>query len=314
LAFLTLFSAPKPFTDPKISAIQRNAIRSWVELGRDVEVILIGDEEGISSTVREFGVQHLKDVKKNSSGTPLVSSIFQNAREASHSPLLACVNADILLLPNFVTTAQKIVELHQRFLVVGQRWDLDINEELDFSSGWQSRLVHDCELHGDLHKPTGSDYFIFPRECFRSVPDFAVGRAGWDNWMIFESRLKGWKTIDATGEIQVIHQSHDYSHLPNGQAHYHLPETNENVRLAGGRRTIFTLTDANWVFVKGNISRKKPNLKRIVREIEIFPLIRVRSKGLTAIFYRGFQETTIREPARSKLCDRDKIQPRRSAR
>jgi hypothetical protein len=43
---LTIFSAPKPFTNPHIDIIQRNAIRSWVEMDSRVEVILIGDEQG----------------------------------------------------------------------------------------------------------------------------------------------------------------------------------------------------------------------------------------------------------------------------
>ena len=40
MSFLTIFSAPKKFTDPHIDIIQRNAIQSWQHLGPDVEVIL----------------------------------------------------------------------------------------------------------------------------------------------------------------------------------------------------------------------------------------------------------------------------------
>ena len=42
MPFLTIFTAPKPFTDPRIDIIQRNAIRSWLSLGEDVGVILVG--------------------------------------------------------------------------------------------------------------------------------------------------------------------------------------------------------------------------------------------------------------------------------
>ena len=41
MTLITLFSAPKPFTNPHIAMIQRNAIRSWTLLP-DVEVILLG--------------------------------------------------------------------------------------------------------------------------------------------------------------------------------------------------------------------------------------------------------------------------------
>ena len=32
MSLLTLFSAPKPFIDPKVALIQENAIGSWVRL------------------------------------------------------------------------------------------------------------------------------------------------------------------------------------------------------------------------------------------------------------------------------------------
>ncbi|MFN2215709.1 MAG: glycosyl transferase family 2, partial [Anaerolineales bacterium] len=65
---LTIFSAPKPFTDPHIATIQRNAIHSWCMLGDQVEVILVGDEEGMAETARELGVKHLSGVACNDQG------------------------------------------------------------------------------------------------------------------------------------------------------------------------------------------------------------------------------------------------------
>ena len=99
---LTIFSAPKPFTNPHIATIQRNAIRSWVELGSEVEVFLVGEEAGLAEAAAELGVRYLPNVRRNAEGTPLVSSIFDLARQNSNSPLLAYVNADIILLPDFL--------------------------------------------------------------------------------------------------------------------------------------------------------------------------------------------------------------------
>ena len=133
---LTIFSAPKPFTNPHIRTIQRNAIQSWKALGPDVQVILIGQEEGMAETAAEFGVMHLPDVRRNPSGTPLVSSIFDLARQACDSPLLAYINADILVLPDFLESARQAASLQSEFLLVGQRWDLDVRTPLDFERGW----------------------------------------------------------------------------------------------------------------------------------------------------------------------------------
>jgi hypothetical protein len=273
MTLLTIFSAPKPFTDPHIALIQRNAIGSWTRLP-ETEVILVGEEAGLAETAREFDVIHLPDVARNADGTPLVSSIFSLARKASTAPLLVYVNADILLTPSLVDSTRKVMSQVEKFLIVGQRWDLDVTQLLDFSAGWVERLQADTHLRGELHRPMGSDFFIFPRECFIDVPDFAIGRAGWDNWMIYKSRKEGWATVDATASIMIIHQNHDYSHLPGGQPHYHLPETHENIRLAGGREmTRFTLLDTNRRLVNGKLRRPGWSGDRFVRWLETSPLL-----------------------------------------
>jgi hypothetical protein len=292
MAFITLFSAPKPFTVPHIATIQRNAIQSWIKLGAEVEVILVGEEVGMADTAREFGIKHLPDVARNlRQGTPLVSSIFASARENSQSPLLAYVNADILLLPDLLSAAKRMSELAEKFLLVGKRWDLDVQETLDFSEGWDARLHQRIQAQGKLHAPAGSDYFIFPRACFENIPDFAIGRAGWDNWMIYRARRKGWPAVDATASITVIHQQHDYAHLPGGQIHHHLPETDDNIRLAGGREiTRFSLLDVNRRFTAGRLIRRAWSWPVVRRVIETTPLLvwnnYMLTRQITTLFHR----------------------------
>jgi hypothetical protein len=149
-------------------------------------------------------------------------------------------------------------------------------------------LIKQCDKVGRLHSRGGSDYFIYPRECFMTLPDFTVGRAGWDNWMFYQARRKKWLTIDATPSIKAIHQDHDYSHLPGGQAHYKLPETGENIRLAGGPRAIFTLIDVNYEFIDGHLRRFPFSWKKFFRDVEVFPLIYLKSKFIAQIFFAIF--------------------------
>ncbi|HEX9028115.1 MAG TPA: glycosyltransferase family A protein [Anaerolineales bacterium] len=270
MSFLTIFTAPKPFTNPHIATIQRNAIQSWRHLGQDVEVILVGNERGMAETAAELGVAHLPEVVCNEKGTPLVSSIFQLARQASNSPLLAYLNADILVLPDFVETARGVLAQADKFLVVGQRWDLDVTQELDFSPGWDERLRTDVKRRGSLHAPAGSDYFIFPRDLYSDMPDFAIGRAGWDNWMIYRARQQGWPAIDATPSLVVIHQSHDYSHLPGGLPHYNLDESQHNMALAGGPHHMYSVLDTDRQLIGGQIRRPRSSLLRSIRQVEMW--------------------------------------------
>src|SRR6185503_2887654 len=164
MPLITFFSAPKPFTDPHIATIQRNAVKSWTLLP-DVEVILLGEEAGLAEAARELGVKHISNVECNMNGTPLISSMFQLAREAgqrSNSDLLCIVNADMILMPDFVEAAKEVASLKDNFLFVNQRWDLDVIHPSEFIEGWESHLRERGKTKVQLHKPTGSDFFLFP--------------------------------------------------------------------------------------------------------------------------------------------------------
>mgnify|MGYP006333018517 FL=1 len=270
MTLLTLFSAPKPFTDPHIALIQRNAIRSWTLLP-DVEVILLGEETGLAEAAKEFGVKHIPNVARNESGVPLISSMFQLARENANSDLLCIVNADMILMPDFVEAAKRVKSQRSEFVLLSQRWDLDIPQPLDFSTGWENRLSSIVHRQGSLHRPAGSDFFLFPLSSFLDVPAFTIGRAGWDNWMIYKARKEGWAVIDCTPSVMIVHQNHDYSHLPESKPHYEHPDTNENIRLAGGQANIrYTILDATYQLIDGKLSRPKMTSLRFTRKLELF--------------------------------------------
>ena len=280
MPLLTLFTAPKPFADPHIDMIQRNTLHNWLALGEEVQVVVIGDEPGIGEVCQELNILHLPDVQTNQMGTPLISSIFKLARGVNDSPILAYANADILFLPDLLPAVRKLAEGRPHFLAVGQRWDLDVIEPISFSDDWANGLQEHLGHGGRLHGQSGSDYFIFPRGCYSQIPEFAVGRAGWDNWMIFRARWQHWPVIDLTGTVTLVHQNHDYAHLQGGIVHFYQPETTVNVRIGGGRRTIFRLSDATHALVDGELQRRKLKWATFWREVEIFPLVWLHSRLL----------------------------------
>ena len=304
MPLVTLFSAPKPFTDPHIAMIQRNAIKSWTLLS-DVEVILLGEESGLSEATRELGVKHISTVERNANGTPLISSMFELTRENSESPLLCIINADMILMPDFVEAARTLysvgrlaegVSRPQRdlrnFVLLSQRWDLDVTQPIEFNENWETHLRDEIKTQGKLHKPSGSDFFLFPGSCYQDIPDFAIGRAGWDNWMIYKARQEKWSVIDCTPSVMTVHQNHDYSHLPGGKPHYEHPDTNENIRLAGGQAAVrYTILDATHQLTKnGRLARPKLSYLRFMRKLELL---------LRAIFF-FMPEDTIENVARPK--------------
>lgn len=285
---LTLITAPKPFTDPHIAVIQTNALKSWLALGEQVDVIVLGDDEGVARATAEMGFLHIADVACNELGTPLISSMLNRARQASASPFLCIVNTDILLFPDLLDAMHAAARRLNKFLLLGQRWDMDVREDLGPGSRQFAEFKQRVMRQGILHPPMGSDYFLFPRDCYTHIPDFAIGRAGWDNWFIFKSRWEGWPVIDATRDVTIVHQAHDYRHLPGGQPHYRLPETKVNVLLGGGEQTIFTMVDAQFDLVGGKIKKKRLTPKKILREIEISPLTRLKSMAVGRLFFYFF--------------------------
>jgi len=269
MSLLTIFSAPKPFLDPKIDVIQRNAIGSWERL-REVQVLLMGNEEGVETIARETGVIHVPDVATNAQGTPLISSMVSQARARGSGQLLCIINSDMVLMEDFVDTALRIRGLRDEFVLLSRRWDLDVDEHLSFENGWQEQLRAQVRQSGSLHRPAGSDFFLFPRGCYSHVPDFAVGRAGWDNWMIYQARQRSWPVVDATPSLMIVHQNHDYSHLPDGKPHYAAPETEENIRLAGGVAAIrYTILDSTNVLQDGRLVAPRLSYPRLMRGIEL---------------------------------------------
>jgi hypothetical protein len=254
-------------------------------LGDKVEVLVLGDDEGIAENCRELGIRHIPGVKCNSWGTPLISSMLSNTRDNSPCPFLGIVNTDIILFPDVFDALKTAAKRFNTFLLAGQRWDLDVTSEIFGGSIGFQKLKETISSKGMLHPPMGSDYFIFPRGCYKNIPDFAIGRAGWDNWFIYKSRLEGWPVIDCTRDVLIVHQNHDYRHLPGGQPHYRLPETKENVDQGGGEVTIFTLFDAQYDLVNGVFLKKKLTLKKFLRETEISPLTYLRSRTLGQLFF-----------------------------
>jgi hypothetical protein len=197
----------------------------------------------------------------------------------------------MILMADFVEAARRSLSMRDEFVLLSQRWDLDITQSLDFAEGWQDRLSSIVQHQGSLHRPAGSDFFLFPKACYLNIPDFTIGRAGWDNWMIYKARRMGWAVIDCTPSIMLVHQNHDYSHLPNAKSHHTHPETRENIRLAGGLANIrYTILDATHQLADGKLIRPRLTSARFTRKLELF---------LRAIFF-FLPENVIENIARPK--------------
>ncbi len=214
---LTIFAMPKAF-EGHTATIQKNAIRSWARLEPAPEILLFGDEPGIREMAAEVGARHIPQVERNEFGTPLVNKLFEAAEANASHPVLAYVNADMILFQSFAEGVRKVQAQFGEFLLIGQRWDLPVLEEIDFrESQWPLRLQKQMEEHAMLHAECGLDYFVFPRGLYREVPPFAIGRTAWDNWLVMAPHTYGAAVVDGTEFITAVHQDHDYGHVAGGR-------------------------------------------------------------------------------------------------
>jgi len=180
----------------------------------------------------------------------------------------------------------------QRFLMVGQRWDLDVSAPIDFKNeDWEQILRSQVSSRGALHPPSGSDYFIFPNGVMGDLPDFAVGRPGWDNWFIYRARTLGIPVIDVTDANTIIHQNHDYSHVPHGNDSKSSegPEADYNLNLVGGLDHVFTLQDATHLMTRHMLlpAWKPAHFRRRWRAL---PILRPQTRGFVRFFDRLIQK------------------------
>jgi hypothetical protein len=273
MTFLTLFTIPKGFTDPHVSLIQRNALASWKRLAPAVEVLVIGDDPGVGEAAREFGVTHVSGATTNDFGTPLLDWAFREAATRGSGEVLCYANADIVLLDDFPAAARRLPR--DPYLAIGRRWDCDISAPLDFSRG--DALLRDWAIHhGTLDKARGSDYFLFRKDTDLGLPSFAVGRPGWDNWMIGRALELHYPLIDITASVTAIHQNHDYGHVVGGPgaSTWEGPEASRNRELAPGlERYIHNPYNATHLLTPGGLRRVR-SLKHGRARLEAFVALR----------------------------------------
>jgi hypothetical protein len=230
--------------------------------------MLIGDEPGIPEVAKELGVKNVPQVDRDEKGIPTVRSVMEIGHAHGVSPLLCYANADMILMSDLLRAARQVSEQARDFLLVGQRWDLNQTEPLDFSGDWESRLRQDVIKRGKFYSPWGIDYFVFPRRLYTDVPNFTIGRPAWDNWMVYHARTAFGMAIDATRDVLAIHQNHDYSHLPGNKPPYGSEVAKSNLAKAGGRRHVYNILDTNRELVRGRICRPQVRIVRLLRRLE----------------------------------------------
>jgi len=262
---ITFFTIPKPFKGI-YDIIQKNALLSWQQLVPECEIIIFGDDSSVIEYSNKIDVKCISSFKSNKYGTPLLNDIWATAKTTASNRLLCYINTDIILFPDF---PEKISKINlSEFLIAGRRWDIELTELLNYNSNWEKIIFKKVKNEGILHYESGVDYFLFPKYLAPDMPEFAIGRGWWDNWLLYYFKSRLIPIIDGT-EILTVHQNHDYSHVKS---------KNKNTTRKGVEREhngvlaklkywqLIYITDSKYILNNGKIINRPFSqlLKRII--------------------------------------------------
>ncbi|MAL65480.1 MAG: hypothetical protein CMF94_05200 [Candidatus Marinimicrobia bacterium] len=260
---ITIFCTPKNF-EGIFDIIQKNAIRSWRHLSNDIEIIIFGDSKGAKEISDEVEGIYYPDVKCSKNGVPLLSDLFLKANAVASYNILLFINSDILLPKKVISVVKKANNVLAKFLLIGYRFDLRIEELINFDEPKAlSKFWEKAKSKSKKKSPAAIDYFIFRKNSLKKIPDFVVGRPGYDNWLVWYARRKFMSVVDISNDVLAVHQNHHFNfhNLKNNPKIFDrdkIPIEEDgliNLDLHGDR--VLNLLDANYFIEDGMILKKR---------------------------------------------------------
>ena len=253
---ITFFTTTKNF-EGEFKVIQSNAISSWRSISPEIQIIIIGNSVGSEEFSISINAEFVPDVKCSPEGTPLLSDLFAIAQSRAINPIMAYINADIILPQNFLVSMKSVTNNLSKFLIVGHRWDMNVSQIINFNNENEiTNFWNMAKNKSQKHGCSGIDYFIFKRWQFKNIPDFIIGRWGWDNWLIWKARRSMVPVIDASDDVQVIHQNHSYKFHNIGNIEHSRSgdEFKNNYKLSYNKS--LNILDATYKISNGKYSSK----------------------------------------------------------
>src|SRR5207245_1076738 len=100
---------------------------------------------------------------------------------------------------DFAAAVEQVAQQRQPLLMMGQRTNVDISEQINFSRPtWEQELRAKARTQGQLGPPNAIDYFVFSKGLGSNLLPLAIGRRWWDNWLLWHARSHKATVIDAS--------------------------------------------------------------------------------------------------------------------
>lgn len=190
---ITFFANAKPFIrDWK--EIQKISILSWLKYG---QVIISGDEEGVSEVCAEYGLIHAKYAKLN------LKSQMEEVEQLFQTDIVCRVMCDCVILDG-IQSAYDIICDNPTWGVVAGRYNVP-------------HLVEDIAKEREVYRSypqsplCSADAHIFSRGQLTQVPEIVLGMGGEDNWLN-KFFIKNSKLVHSK-DLILLHQEHSRAYL-----------------------------------------------------------------------------------------------------
>ncbi len=224
-------------------------------------MVVFGSEDGAGEACRRLSLNHVPIVPIDEHGLPVLNYMFAVAQEFSDTEFVCYLNADIVVLPGLVEAARLAGEhFPGGFLGVCRRWDVDMDEPLDFQTDWREAIDRKMQENGELYTPCSSDLFLFKKPLRWTLPPFTAGRPRWDNWMLWAACEHDTPVVDLTDAVTLAHPRHGYG--PDGRtaqrAVWKGESSQRNKKLAEGK--VFCMKHVSkagylWALTDGEMRR-----------------------------------------------------------
>ena len=195
-------------------SIHNRTLRNWAALSPHMDPVLFVPHTEVNTSSwpmaaksQNWDVRILHDLRNE---LPIIKAMFMEILKSSNTPFVGYANADILFDTSLISTLSalsKSVHVQNKMtLVIGRRrkvnvttFDLGDGDDLDRISEMDQRQL----FHG-----FAQDYFIISRQGlpWDDIPDFVVGRNGYDNWLVVKGQDWGLTLVDASRTLLALHQ------------------------------------------------------------------------------------------------------------
>ena len=214
MPLLTLFTTMK---DRKCrDGIHNRTLTNWATLMPKLSPLLyIPQHEWNTSRWKDnalnrgWRVQNISRLRKK---IPILSDMFKQTLRECKTPFVGFANADILFDESIIRTLEYLIQVidvdNWTILITGKRRNVNMTK-YDLGSGNNLTKISLMTQEVDFFHGKAQDYFIISRKGlpWTEIPDFVIGRNGYDNWLLVMAQKWNVMAIDVSLTLVALHQS-----------------------------------------------------------------------------------------------------------